>query len=121
MYVVGITETCERLAFCSTLKAAEQFVGTLSNAEHGIYYIDGPCKGVIEVADVRFAVKPKTRRVAVISLYIDPKGYKDETGEALTKDKLEEYGEQVNDDAGGIYGYEGWDTKFTSIKTKGEA
>jgi hypothetical protein len=47
MYVVGVTETCKRLAVFCNLKRAEAYVGTLPNAERGIYYIDGPCKELV--------------------------------------------------------------------------
>lgn len=52
MFVVGVTRTCKRLAFCSTQKAAEDYVGSLPEVESGIYYIDGPCDGPIVVAEV---------------------------------------------------------------------
>jgi hypothetical protein len=42
-WVVGVTEGPKRLAICQTQEQAEQYVGTLPNAEDGRYYIDGPC------------------------------------------------------------------------------
>ena len=51
-WVVGITETCERLAICGTQKRAERFCGELPNVEQGIYYIDGPCHDTIVLAGV---------------------------------------------------------------------
>lgn len=47
MYVVGITETCERLGVFSTLSDAEEFIGRLPDHAAGIYYIDGPCREII--------------------------------------------------------------------------
>jgi hypothetical protein len=38
--IVGITETCERLAVCLTPDAASEYIGSLPHAEKGIYYID---------------------------------------------------------------------------------
>lgn len=52
MFVVGITETCKRLAICNSLKEAEKYVTTLPMAEDGRYYIDGPCPGPIVVGKV---------------------------------------------------------------------
>jgi hypothetical protein len=42
-FVVGITETCTRLAVCTTEPQASEYISTLPNALDGIYYIDGPC------------------------------------------------------------------------------
>lgn len=39
-YIVGVTETCKRLAVCATEEQATKYVGSLANAEHGVYYID---------------------------------------------------------------------------------
>lgn len=54
-------------------------------------------------------------RMAIITLYIDPRQFREETGEQLTKARLEEYGRQVNEDAAGMYGYEAWATKFVNV------
>jgi len=50
MYVVGVTKTCKRLAFCPSLHSAERYIWTLPNVEAGIYYIDGPVRDPIVVA-----------------------------------------------------------------------
>lgn len=42
---VGVTATSRRLRTFGTLADAERYVGTLPNAEDGIYYIDYPCPG----------------------------------------------------------------------------
>jgi hypothetical protein len=39
---VGVTETCTRLARFASHDAAAEHIGTLPDAESGIYYIDGP-------------------------------------------------------------------------------
>ena len=57
-------------------------------------------------------------RLATITLYIDPAAYREESGERLTKAKLEEYGRQVNEDFASAYGYEAWATKFINIPGK---
>lgn len=51
-WVVGVTEECKRLAICATQEQAEQYVGTLPNAEDGRYYIDGPCTEPIHLSEL---------------------------------------------------------------------
>lgn len=46
-----------------------------------------------------------------IILYIDPEQYESEAGEPLSDERLDQIGSDVNDDAAGIYGYEGWEVK----------
>lgn len=46
-FVVGITDTCERLAFFNDEHAASEFIGTLVEHEDGRYFLDGPCENVI--------------------------------------------------------------------------
>lgn len=47
LWVVGITETCERLGIFSSYEPAVDFIGTLPDHEDGRYYIDGPCENII--------------------------------------------------------------------------
>lgn len=46
-YVVGVTATCQRLAFAATAEQAAEYIGTLPGREDGRYYIDGPCEDVV--------------------------------------------------------------------------
>jgi len=39
-YVVGVTETCKRLAICATERQAAEYIESLPGFEQGIYYID---------------------------------------------------------------------------------
>ena len=50
-FIVGITETCKRLAVAATPEQASEFIGTLPGFEDGRYYIDGPITGVVELSD----------------------------------------------------------------------
>jgi hypothetical protein len=43
VFIVGLTEGPQRLAVCASQEQAEEYIGTLPNAEDGRYYIDGPC------------------------------------------------------------------------------
>jgi hypothetical protein len=51
-YVVGVTATCKRIAFCATPDQAARYIDTLPQAEQGIYYIDGPCTEPVTVDEV---------------------------------------------------------------------
>ena len=58
--IVGVTETCERIAGFygdEALRKAEEYVGTLPDAAKGIYYIDYPCDGG---CDPYGALEPRT-------------------------------------------------------------
>lgn len=48
-YIIGITESCRRLAVASTPERAAEYIGKLPNALDGIYYIDGPCIETVEL------------------------------------------------------------------------
>lgn len=39
-FIVGVTQTCKRLAVCATEKQASEYIGSLPRAEEGIYYLD---------------------------------------------------------------------------------
>lgn len=71
MYVVGLTETCQRLAFCPTEEAATAHIGTLPKHKDGIYYIDGPVRETIVVDQPRIPEfkglpKPGSRKQAFL-------------------------------------------------------
>lgn len=55
-YVVGITDTCERLAFFSSEEEAAEFIGTLIDHEDGRYFLDGPCESVVLEAAARLGL-----------------------------------------------------------------
>jgi hypothetical protein len=48
-YIVGVTQSCQRLAVTNTLLDAEKYISTLPYCEQGIYYIDGPCTEIVEL------------------------------------------------------------------------
>jgi hypothetical protein len=48
-WVVGVTETCTRLAIASSHDQASEYIATLPDYEDGRYYIDGPVYGVVEL------------------------------------------------------------------------
>jgi hypothetical protein len=50
-WVVGMTETATRLAICNSHDQAAEYIGGQENNEDGIYYIDGPCLGTIELRE----------------------------------------------------------------------
>lgn len=51
-YIVGVTETCKRLAVVGSEAQASEYIGTLPAAERGIYYIDGPMNGIVTLGEV---------------------------------------------------------------------
>lgn len=68
-YVVGITGTAERLAFCVSAEQASEYIGTLPNAESGMYYIDGPCLGPVVLS--RRSAENIKLEYPVIIRYVD--------------------------------------------------
>ena len=48
-FIVGVTETCKRLAVVGSQAQAENYISTLPACETGIYYIDGPMGGVVQL------------------------------------------------------------------------
>jgi len=52
VFIVGLTEGPKRLAVCATQEQAEEYIGTLPNAEDGRYYIDGPCTEPITLSEL---------------------------------------------------------------------
>ena len=54
-------------------------------------------------------------RRAVITLYIDPDSYREESGHELTPEELRDVALSVNDDAEFIFGYESWHAEFKDI------
>lgn len=54
-------------------------------------------------------------RRAVITLYIDPDSYREESGHELTPEELRDVARRFNDDAEFIFGYESWHAEFKDI------
>lgn len=50
-YIVGVTATCKRLAVVGSLAQAEAYISGLPAASQGIYYIDGPIAGIVQLAE----------------------------------------------------------------------
>lgn len=58
------------------------------------------------------------RRQGFITLYFDPESYAQEVGEPLSDQVLQDFGGDMNEQAGHFLGYEGWVTGWTNLPDK---